>query len=696
MQKDAKQDGAISPETQDVMRQLVTAIRAVKIYPPNNPVYSQSVKRTYDVLSRFLETAPDFNVGIQKTQFTCQNQTMGKDAQLNKAIAQDLFAKGIREIVFSAGVTHSELLHLCQALALSTEDMAMKSGISSILWEKDAEHIRVTEAGLDEVITTGGAGGWKDKTAVETSADNAEQAATKKSALSNRTLVMGDLMTDPSGFGAGMVEMAQKTRAQYESVEDRLYTLYQDAGRKIQETHAGESDAMFDGLAQSVLSLEKAYREGFIASKLYGELDAEIAGEESGFDLQLPSALHEIQTGRFSNSWTVQQIATLLKKTTTKPSAPSIPPPSPAEVKGEPVPADLRQIAKEMAVYSPAEMEELAAMSEAGMESDIIEAAVRTLIALLPLVKNPHLAAPGEKEVALFSGVVHQLEDMLHYLLKKKEYDRAGYIIDVLHRPVEPAFRPRMMEAIKKVASRSVILAAISDLRKHNKEAPEYQSAYAYVFTLDRATTEILLELLAEEKDRAARIFYLELAKEIAKNQIAILGERLSDGRWYFVRNIVNILSEIKSDQAIALLRKAADHDHIQIRQEVIKGLLAIGGKKASAVLAKFLRDKDNDIQLMAIRAYADFPEIGAEESKPLMAFLEDRPLTKKDQELTREAIKALGKTGGREAGEFLKRYSNFRWWKSRKLQEELRSAAQHSMEEIARRRQADAGPEQR
>jgi hypothetical protein len=78
------------------------------------------------------------------------------------------------------------------------------------------------------------------------------------------------------------------------------------------------------------------------------------------------------------------------------------------------------------------------------------------------------------------------------------------------------------------------------------------------------------------------------------------------------------------------------------------------------------------------------------------MVFLEDRPLGKKNQELTREAIKSLGKIGGREAAEFLKRYMHISWWKSRKLQKELRAAAQHSIEEITRREKADGGRGQR
>jgi hypothetical protein len=74
-----------------------------------------------------------------------------------------------------------------------------------------------------------------------------------------------------------------------------------------------------------------------------------------------------------------------------------------------------------------------------------------------------------------------------------------------------------------------------------------------------------------------------------------------------------------------------------------------------------------------------------------LIEFLQSRSLRKKEQALTIEGIKALGKIGGWEAVEFLKRYSVIRWWKSRKLQTELTAAAQRAVEEITRR-QGDGG----
>jgi hypothetical protein len=694
MKEDPKQADTLGPEIHEVMRNLVTAVRAVKLYPPNNPVYSQSVKKAADVLHHFLETTPKYSMGVRKGYFTYLNTPAGKDAQLNKAIAQDLFAKGIREIAFSEGVTGEELLVLCQSLALSSEELAMKSGIASILWQKGATHISITEAGLEEVITTSTEEGWEDKAVAGTPAGILDPSTAKKEiTVAGRTLVLGDLMNDPAGFSAGMVELAKQTKGEHESVDDRLFALYQDAGRKIQEENPGESDTLFEGLAKSALALEPPFRDALILSKLYGGLDSESVGEQKS-DLveEVPNELHEILTGRFSKAWTVQQVATLLKKTSTKKSAPPPAQPSPpSTIVAVPLPQDLVEIAKDIADYSPDEMAALESLGKSGMESDIIEAAVRTLIFLLPIVKNPHQSLPEEKEAALFSGVVHQLEDMQSYLLKKKDYDRATLIIRALHMPVDPVFKPRMMEAIRKTSSKAVIIAAIHDMRKLPRDSPEYLSAYAFLFALERQATEVLLELLAEENDRDERIFLLDLVKDVGKNQTALFAEHLSDGRWYFVRNIVSILGESKTDQAIAFLRKAADHENVRIRQEVIKGLISIGGKKASSVLAKFLRDKDADIQVTAIRAMADFPGIGAEESQPLVVFLEDRPLKKKEQALTLEAIKALGKIGGPEAGEFLKRYTSIRWWKSRKLQAELRDTARRAMEEIMRR-QGDGG----
>ena len=44
---------------------------------------------------------------------------------------------------------------------------------------------------------------------------------------------------------------------------------------------------------------------------------------------------------------------------------------------------------------------------------------------------------------------------MLSYLQKKKDYDLAAVIIKAFHIAVDPIFKPRMTEALKKTASKS-------------------------------------------------------------------------------------------------------------------------------------------------------------------------------------------------------------------------------------------------
>jgi HEAT repeat protein len=689
MQDNQGQTDLLSPEIHEVLRNFVSAVRAVKLYPANNPIYSQSVKKSFESLAQILTYEPEYHIGVQKTFFTYERIPVGKDAQINRTITQDLFVKGIREIAFISGITEQELMDLYQTLALPSEEMAMRSGISSILWEKGSTHIKVTEAGLDEVITTKTDTGLDTDTVSGAKADGDKAARDRNETTAHtRTLVLGDLLTDPEGYGTAMVELARNTVGENETVEDRLFSLYREAGKKIEEGPEEEREALFEGLAKSVLSLDAPLRNSMIAGNLYAELDADTVAEQGPDVLdELPGELHEIVTGRYSREWNIKQVATLIKRSSKKKAALPRPPVKPEDMLVVPIRPDLDAVAQKLVEYTAQEMEDLRTISESGMESDIIEAAVRTLIFLMTLVKDQTLRKSLDNEVRLFSGVVHQLEEMLAYLLKKKEYDLASIIIHALHMPVAAEFKPRLAEAIRKTASQTIISSMITELRSAAKGSSEYQAAYAYLSMMEREATEVMLELLAEEQDRKVRLFLVELLRTLGKNHVGLIAEQLNDGRWYVVRNTVRILSESKSEQAVSFLHKVSEHKNLQVRQEVARGLIMIGGKKASTLLSRYLKDKNTDMQLVAIRGLAEISGAGATEARELVNFLQDRRLTKKDNELTIDAITVIGKLGDQESTEFLKRYTKLRWWKSRKLQTGLRTAALAATEEIQRRK---------
>ena len=688
MAKDIKQEESFPPEVLDTLRNLVLAVRAVKLYPANNPAYLTAVKKSFAALNNFLQAHDEYRLGIHKNYFIYENTPFKKDAEFNLSIIQDLFAKGIREVIFLPGLGEEELLDFYQAVALTIEELEMKSGISSILWEKGVAHIKITETGLDEVIKTQTPARWGDKAAggADASGKNGDEGAQKRQAgFPQRTLVLFDLIDDPIRFGENIIELAKQTLTEGESLEDRLFALYKEAGRKIDREQPEQRETLYEGLAKSVLSLDPAYRNGFIADKLYGDLDADLTKEQPLAGQNLPGPLQEVQSGRFSDAWTVQQIAALLKKVAAKPQE-SAEPPRPghlAYLDAKPVDSEIIAIAAEITQYSSEEMNDLRTITEANLEWDTVRAATRTLISLMPHIKNQPQAGQEEKSSTAFAGVITQLENMLNFLLKRKDYPYATLIVHALQIPAELEHRAKISEALNTASARTVLVDAIRELRRHVMDSPEYRSIFQYLSMFEREATEVLLKLLAEEKERKARIFYLDLAKEIGKNQTALLGRYLSDSRWYLVRNIVNILSESKEDQAMAYFRKAADHKNIRIRQEIIHSLQTIGGKKAIGFLARFLSDEEEDVQKTALQAFARFPGISEDETVFLTNFLDARPLKKKEQALTLMAIGVLGNIGGRQARDYLQRYTKVRWWRPRKLQEELKTASQRAIKEI-------------
>ncbi len=686
--KQEPQSEELPPLVQEIMRNLVSAIRAVKLYPPNNPIYAQTVKKAFESLNDYLQSAPQYAMGIQKSYFLFEQTPIAKDTQVNKTIAADIFNRGIRELLFLSGLKEKELLDLFHVLSLQAEELAMQGGLISLLWEKGTTHIKVTESALDEVVKTTQKDDMVAKALAEPAIAPLRSAVAKQEmVIVGKSLVLGDIVEDPRKFGATMLGMARQAAQDGSSVEDNLHTLYHEAVQQISKQDSEQNEALLQGLAKSVLAMDPEHRDRFVTTKLYEAMDSEhVRALSDAVHDHVPDELHEIVTGRFAKEWNVQQVSTLLKKTPPPKVKPARAPVNPRALPVVPIPRDVEDMARQVQEYSPAEMDAMKEISEVGTESDIIEATVRTLIFLLPHVTNPHHPSSPEKELNLFSGVVHQLEDILTYLLKNKDYDMASLIVRAFHMPVVAAFKPRLDDAIRKASSRENIRSIVTDLYGSIKGSAQYRPVYSYLLVLERQATPVLLELLAEEKDRSVRRYLLDLLKELGKGQIELLGERLNDERWYFVRNIVNILAESKDDQAIDFLQKVAGHRNHQIRLEVVKGMLGIGGKKAAALLAGFLKDKDEDIQLLAVRGLGTMHGVGPDELQILTMFVKERAGKRKTDDLTVEGIRSLGKIGTVETQAFFQPYLKIKWWRSRRPQELLRDESQAAIKEIQRR----------
>ena len=677
MSQGSEHTEAIPPEMQEVIRAVVAAIRAVRLYPSKNPVSVQSVGKSYEVVNHYLAMNRECRFGVQKTDMTYQQSALGGDTHLHRGIASDLYAKGVREIIFTPGLTETELLDFYTVISSPLDIIHGTAGLESLLWEKDLRHVVVKMASLGEVVRQDLAGEHPDITIDRK--EREEELQGRSITLFGSTVMLSDIVDDAVRFGTLMLEQAKQTGGSMKMQTDCLFDSYRQAGRQVVSALHEKKDPVFRAMAASILAMDPAYREELIAKRLYAECDKmTVENLQNHQEKDVPYDLHEVLSSRFPGTWAVPQVSALLVKI-------SVAPPSSRSPQKEQrlLTPDLYAIAREMSGYTPEEMESLRSISDFGVEADILEAVVRTLIYALPMVHNPFAPLAMDRALSQFSSVVSQLEAVLSLLLERKDYILASLVIRSFRIPVPPEFRPRLAEAVKRAGDKKTLMRLMADLRTFSKPSEEYEAAYSFLSLLDREATPVLLEMLAEEDDRPRRKLLIQVLKDLGKSQIAILGERLSDERWYFVRNIVSILGESKGEEVISYLEKVADHKNFQIRQEVVRALLSIGGGKTADLLIRFLRDEDIDIRFMALRGLGSLSVAGEKVEQALISFLRNGWTKRINPELKLEAIGSLARVGGENAASFLVRFTKRRWWNGRKSQKRVIAAARNAIHEI-------------
>lgn len=154
-----------------------------------------------------------------------------------------------------------------------------------------------------------------------------------------------------------------------------------------------------------------------------------------------------------------------------------------------------------------------------------------------------------------------------------------------------------------------------------------------------------LCELLGMVEKMKMRKVLIETTTEIARERPQILGTYLSDPRWYLVRNVMFILTQIKDstllDQVVVLIT----HRDQRVRKEVLKYLIAVPEPRAKPYLLKFLRDESSALRIMALQLIGRTRLLMA--LKPISDFVETADFEKMDLSEKKAVYEALGELGG-------------------------------------------------
>lgn len=254
-----------------------------------------------------------------------------------------------------------------------------------------------------------------------------------------------------------------------------------------------------------------------------------------------------------------------------------------------------------------------------------------------------------EKRDEPFNAVMTMLEDSVGYLIEAQEADVAADVAEAMSAAtkddtIPESHRARMLQVLSNIAKPESLANVASVLRRYKSDSLEYIACRRLLTVLGESIIDPLLEVLADENDMAARRALIEMISVSAKNYIPELGARLADRRWYLVRNVVSILSNTHSPEALTYLQRTLRHHDVRVRRETIRGLASIRTAMSDSMLVAALDDEDGQNVEIAAKYLGSLGSISAVDQLELLARGQTRG--NHDQPARIAAIEALSRIG--------------------------------------------------
>lgn len=157
-----------------------------------------------------------------------------------------------------------------------------------------------------------------------------------------------------------------------------------------------------------------------------------------------------------------------------------------------------------------------------------------------------------------------------------------------------------------------------------------------FLRSVRRWAIPVLIKLLAEAQDRVIRKTLLAVLRTDGGIPWVHLESLLEDGRWYVVRNAVQLAVDSRCPELTSHFERLLRHPDARVRREVLRGLDAFGADVALKYLPRALVDADASVRIMAARSLG---RAGGPQHEPcLLARVDDRNLSN----LSTEEIEAL------------------------------------------------------
>jgi hypothetical protein len=288
----------------------------------------------------------------------------------------------------------------------------------------------------------------------------------------------------------------------------------------------------------------------------------------------------------------------------------------------------------------------------------------------------------AEEDLSEFDQMMDALEKILVALVNMGDFHSATKVLQGLKRFEEMMqessdgpdhLNGRKAERTKRAVDKAGEEENVKRISQviNEKEITDLTSAKEYLLGLNWNSIPPIVRMLGILSQFLARKMVSEVLAKKAKDHLELLGEGISDQRWYVVRNVVSVLGAIGSEKGVQFLKLIAKHQDLRIRKEIVSALFKIPGEKSGLLLVSFLDDVDRRIRILACRGLARRKE---KEALPeLMKILNNDQFKEKSPEEKKSMLETFAIIAGEEAVPFMVKMINRRSWLQRDKHNETR-----------------------
>jgi hypothetical protein len=246
--------------------------------------------------------------------------------------------------------------------------------------------------------------------------------------------------------------------------------------------------------------------------------------------------------------------------------------------------------------------------------------------------------SPEERDMLL-----QNLSDMFGFFLQTGDYGQLHRMIDQMSDgtfPVEIQYRLR-----DEYGRREFLDEILDGLSIWGKR--RYDDIRSLIHKIGSPFVETILDRLSEEKNMSLRRFYMDCLIEMGSITRVPIVNRLYDPRWYFLRNLLIILTAQKDPSVTAYIRPLLRSDDPRLRQEALKTLVHFHDPLAEKQVLDELGSNNPDQQNAAIQLAekCSSPAI----AKKLADLLATGGFSQQECEKKSHLVHALGEIGRAE-----------------------------------------------